>query len=521
MDEMRKSVVMNGVLTRIRLFSQKIHSSSLTLHLVPQFTLVIVVGFILGLAMLVLPPTAVVGALAILISIYLVLKRPELSLVGILVLTSSILFEDQMPRVSFGVSLHLSDILLTGMLGLILVRSVVEKDFRFVRTPLDTPLWFFIVITILSTLIAVFNSEVEAELARRSIRVFSYYLTFFVLTQLVREPRQLKLLLSGVLTIAIVVALAMVAQFILGDSVQILPGRVEALVTQDTSFDDITRILPPGWSTVMISFMVIICLLAIEKAPLRTSLNLIILLVFGLAIILTFLRSFWGALIAVIAFLFFLLNWNERVRFIIAGSALASLGAIILLVVFVDPESRAARLVFASTDRLMTLGESETFQGSDSSLNWRLIENEYAYVAIAENPLIGLGMGTPYRPLDFRLDYRNADGTITNGSSFIHNGHLRIMLQSGLLGYLSLVWLSGLFLVRGIRFWRALSHEYMKAVVLGNLLVYLAILIAAVANSTFTQWRWTPLLGMMFGVNEVIYRFYLPGNGQIAINQAD
>lgn len=513
--------MMNDISIKIKLFGLKIYSSFSAAYLLPQFGFTVVVGFILGLAMLAYPSGVVPGVLAILLSVYIVLKRSELSLVGILVLTSSILFEDQMPRISFGVSLHLSDLLLFGMLGLIIVRLVVEKDFRLVHTPLDTPLWLFIGITILSTLIAVFKSEVEAELARRSIRVFSYYLTFFVLTQLVREPRQLKLLLSSILTIAIVVALAMVAQFILGDSIQILPGRVEALVTQDTSFDDITRILPPGWSTVMISFMVIICLLAFEKAPLQVSLNLILFLVFGLAIILTFLRSFWGALIAVIVLLFFLLNWNERVRFITATSTLASIGAIILMVVFVDPESRAARLVFASTDRLATLGDTETFQGSDSSLNWRLIENGYAYVAIAEHPLIGLGMGTPYRPLDFRLDYRNADGTITNGSSFIHNGHLRIMLQSGLLGYLSLVWLSGLFLVRGIGFWRTLVHEYMKAVVLGNLLVYLAILIAAVANSTFTQWRWTPLLGIIFGVNEVIYRFYLPGEGRISINPAD
>jgi O-antigen ligase len=135
--------------------------------------------------------------------------------------------------------------------------------------------------------------------------------------------------------------------------------------------------------------------------------------------------------------------------------------------------------------------------------------------------MIGLGMGTPYRPLDFRLDYRNADGTITNGSSFIHNGHLRIMLQSGLVGYLSLVWLSGLFLSRGFKFWRNLTDDRMKAVVLGSLLVYLAIIIAAVANSTFMQWRWTPLLGMIYGVNEVIYRFYLPAYEPLAADHTN
>ncbi len=39
---------------------------------------------------------------------------------------------------------------------------------------------------------------------------------------------------------------------------------------------------------------------------------------------------------------------------------------------------------------------------------------------------------------------------------------------------------------------------------LGFTLVYLAVLIAAVANSTFMQWRWTPVIGIIMGINEVI-----------------
>jgi O-antigen ligase len=177
--------------------------------------------------------------------------------------------------------------------------------------------------------------------------------------------------------------------------------------------------------------------------------------------------------------------------------------------VFSVPDSRAARLVSASMDRLSTLGNSETFQGQDSSLNWRVIENEYAYSSIAEHPLIGLGMGVRYRPWDSRLDSRNPDGSVAiDGRSFIHNGHFRILLQSGLIGYLSLIWFSIVFLWRGLGNWQKIADKQMKAIVLGFSLVYLAILIAAVANSTFMQWRWIPLIGIMSGLNEVIFRWY-------------
>jgi hypothetical protein len=46
----------------------------------------------------------------------------------------------------------------------------------------------------------------------------------------------------------------------------------------------------------------------------------------------------------------------------------------------------------------------------------------------------------------------------------------------------------------------------MRGVVLGFTLVYLAVLIAAVVNSTFTRWYWTPVIGIIMGINEVILR---------------
>lgn len=476
-----------------------------------QLIISIGVGVMVGMASYLYSPSLILGVLTGSVLVYAVFKRPEVAVVGILIATSSIVFEGQMPRVSIGISFHLSDFFLLGLLGLVFVRSLVEPEFRLVRTPLDLPLLLFVGFTVLSTLIAIFQSSVEAELARRAIRVFSYYFTFFAVTQLIRERRQLNLLLSSVLLIAVVVASAMVAQFILGSSVRLLPGRVEELVTQGSAYDDITRILAPGWSTVMVVFVVVICRLAFEKRSFFAWLNLGLLLLFGLALTLTFLRSYWAAMIGSISFLFFLFRGKERMRFFSVVFVIGLLAAIIFSLVSLYPDSRAFRLVSASVDRLRTLGESETFQGQDSSLNWRLIENDYAIASIKEHPLLGLGMATQYRPLDFRLDYLNADWSVTDFRRYIHNGHLQIFMQSGFLGYASFAWLSIVFVSRGFMFWRKIWDDQMKSVVLGNLIVYIAILIAATVNPTFMEWRWTPLFGVIFGVNEVIYRFGLTG----------
>jgi O-antigen ligase len=115
-------------------------------------------------------------------------------------------------------------------------------------------------------------------------------------------------------------------------------------------------------------------------------------------------------------------------------------------------------------------------------------------------------MGARYRPLDFRIDQRNPSRRTFDFRGFIHNGHLWILLQSGLIGYLSLMWLSLAFLIRGFRYWRSIANDRMRGVVLGFTLVYLAVLIAAVANSTFTRFYWTPVIGLIMGINEVILR---------------
>lgn len=458
-------------------------------------------GLVLGMALLRFSPLFVFGLLAAVVFTYATLKRPELALLGILVTTSSIVFEDQLPMLSVGISFHIPDFLLLGCLGLIGLRWLVDPEFKIVRTPLDWPLLIFYGVTLLSTFIAIYHSSVDVVEARRWIRTLSYYLTFFIITNLVKERRQLNFLLNGLFLLATIVAAAMVLQFLLGDAVQILPGRVESLTTQGTKFEDVTRILPPGWSIMLVSFVAILCILVLEKFTSLVWLNFIQLGLMGMALLFTFLRSYWAVLILVFFLLVYFFRGVDRQKYIQWGIVVIFMAVVILLLIFSNPGSRAKKLVSASMDRLSTLVNNGTFQGQDSSLNGRLIENSYAYSAILAHPWLGMGMGFTYRPSDRRID---SPDNLYDFRKHIHNGHLWILLQSGLLGYLSFMWLSLAFLMRGFRYWRSITNDRLRGVVLGFALVYLAVLIAAWVNSTFMQWRWTPVIGILMGVNEII-----------------
>jgi O-antigen ligase len=412
-------------------------------------------------------------------------RGSEIALLGILMVTSTIGLEDRLPVLSLGIHLQVPDILLVGSLGCIAVRWLVVPEFRIVRTPLDWPLLIFYVVTLFSTLVGIIQSSVDVDLAIQGVRVFSYYLTFFVVTNLITARRQLTFLLNGIFLLATIVAVAIIAQ-----------GMMFGVGTQT---------VPPGFSIVVVSFVTTLCVLVSERFTTRGLLRFLQCGLLGVGCLMAFRRSYWAVLIVALFLAASLVRGADKRRLIGWGVVVMAPAMLVLLVVFNAPELPLSRWLQASLDRLSTVNVG-AFTGEDENYNYRRLENGYALSAIRSSPVIGLGMGVRYRPLDPRLDeYDLLTGGLKEGkTSFIHNSHLGILLQSGLLGYLSLTGLSLAFLVRGFRNWRKIPNTRMRAVVLGFTLVYLAVLIAAGANSIFMQWSWVPVLGIIMGINEVI-----------------
>ena len=140
-----------------------------------------------------------------------------------------------------------------------------------------------------------------------------------------REERQLKFLLKSMYILGIIVALAIVLQFVLGSSVQILSGRVEILETRGTMYEDITRVLPPGWPVVFISLIVSLSMLALEETTALTRIRFLQVGLFALALIFTFLRSYWTMLFMVYLAMVYLFKGRHRKKLIRLGMVSAIL----------------------------------------------------------------------------------------------------------------------------------------------------------------------------------------------------
>lgn len=471
-----------------------------------RFQLVIAsgAGLLLGLASFLVSPLLVFGGLAGILLILAVLKRPELALLGMLIISSTILGEENVPVIRLGFSIYISDIILFGLLGLIALRWIVEPDFKLIRTPLDGPLLGFYGLALLSTFIGVFQSTLTIKDIIDEVRYTAYYLSFFVVTNLVREKRQHILLLRGIFFLATLTGVAMIAQFAVGDSIHILPGRVEDLTTEGRNFSDVTRILPPGVSLVIVTFAALTAIQVINKFKLGAVWKFFQWGVAGVGVILTFTRSYWVAVGLTLLLLGYIVRDQDRQRLIKWGVALLFLLVIAVVFSLSNPKSEVAELVTASFNRFSSIFSDDTYvAGTETStLRWRDFEYKYAIPQIISHPLLGLGLGAEYRPFVPGIDFEGG----YNGQKFIHNAHLWIMLKSGILGYLCVIWLSVTFMVRGLKYWRHIPDLEIRGSVLGFTLLYPGLLVAAITFYIFSEWIWIPVIGIMIGSNEVALR---------------
>lgn len=455
----------------------------------------VLAGLALGMAGLVLSPAltllAVIGAGVLALAI----SRPELGLLMILGTLATVIYESQLPILDIGFgSLHVTDILLLALLAVVLLRAVLEPE-RFVHTKLDTPMLLMFGAALAATVLGVVRSTVSAQSALRELRTFSHYLSFFVVTNLVVRGDRRRLLIRAVEVLGVLVALAMVAQFAVGESVQLFPGRVETLYNESKAYTGVTRILPPGQSLVMVSFISVAVSLLVNRQRSLSMITVAQLGILGLGLVLTFNRNFWAAAGVAILLAGVLVNSYGRRRLVKLGLALGGAAAVVLVIMALAFPERTSNLTRGVLERFGTFGSGQTLE--ENSLKFRYRENEYALRQVAAHPVLGMGLGAKYRPWDRRLDSDHFDGR-----AYIHNGHLWMLLDIGVVGYLCFAWVSISFVVRGLRHWRFVPDASLRATVLSSVLTYLVLMAAALVNPVYFQAFWTPVLALLLGLGE-------------------
>lgn len=458
-------------------------------------------GVLLSLGVVYLSPLKILGLSAGIILFGASLFRPELGILGFIVLSSTILDLTKLPYVSVGMgSLHVPDMLLLFLLSVIPLRILIHR-IRLVKSPLSITLLLFFI----GSFISIFTSlrlGGKPEFISIYFRAACYYLLFFAVTNLVQDKKQLRLLAAGLIFLAFGVSIAAVLQALVGPSLRLIPGRVETLSTLAEEVRGINRILPPGQTLVFAMSIVLGCLIVLDKPNAK---HMAYYLIFGFLAagnILAFSRSTWISICVSMLILFILASRKQEMKILRIFIFALSLAVIIVLSVKIA-DTGIYRYITSSYSRAASL-----FSGKmkhSGTLTTRYKEIRYAVKSIKKHPVMGIGLGNTYRPGIWKKDK----------GYYAHNGYIWILLKTGLVGFIPFLFFLLIAIIQGFRNFFTIKDNFLKTLALGASLAIIAICISSQVNPLFMQDSSIPVIAILAGFIDVAGRIYKKEYGNL------
>lgn len=299
------------------------------------------------------------------------------------------------------------------------------KEFRW-------PLLYLLACVSMSVVYARYFAGNEFLLAE--LRNFLTWMMLPVLLLVVRSARDQRVMIGGMMGIAIAMATIVIIQSVF-DVKLLTESRVESL---DISNPDVTRSLAGG-ATYLIAFALYYCLnlVSVRRGPTLLLILSCLWLVAGLGV--TFGRGVWLATAAGLLVATFL---NRGIRGVVAAVAVGSLvvAAVLAVGTVVKP-----RMVDAIVERATGIGQE--FKGG-GSYGWRALENQAAMRALESRPYTGVGLGGEYKPTISSI------GSFENETWYIHNAYMGYAVKMGWHAALFPFWAILCFVWAARRVWK-------------------------------------------------------------------
>jgi O-antigen ligase/tetratricopeptide (TPR) repeat protein len=397
---------------------------------------------------------------------------------------------------------------LSVILAIWLIKSNLKRQIILPRTYLDTPLFIFFLVSLLSVAYSFyihpnFKMAIISFGGRRLLFLLLNCLAIFYITvYLLQDEKNLKRLLYIGFAVGTVASLYALLQY--AGIEPIWPMKLDPFGTRSVS----TFGNPNFMASFLMLILPVIAVLAVyEKASLRKLFlgGLFGVNFFGLLITRT--RSAWlGLFVALIFVIFYLLVYQRSL--ILRNKRWLVLLAGLLFVVMLYPVraggERKVRMVKVAWDKVKSVTDFKQMAYVQRFLIW-----EAAYSMFKESPLLGHGWGNfeiiyPFHQGKFlKIEKYSPFRTHANNA---HNEILEVVSQTGIVGLGIYIWFFILFFKLGIDNYRKLTGEYEKVVALGLLGSILGMLVDNLLNVSLhfpmpalLFWVW---MGLVVGISQ-------------------
>jgi O-antigen ligase len=394
---------------------------------------------------------------------------------------------------------------------------VASKELRTAKARLATPLVpamlvFLLVITFAAAAGMAYKGVYITRMVEAT-RIFSYYLMFFVTLLCIRGRYELKILLIASYIMALVVAILMFVQFAAGERFKVFLGgniRVESFGSRAG------RILPPGSDLVWLVIPFVIGWIPLATARIRPFVTISLGVLLG-GLLLTFTRTVWiGTIVSML--LMVILGRGEVRRGTIKMFLAVAIFVALLFVVLSLTSTSEENYVTPYIKRFTSIFHPETYDKTTSA-GARYLEIVEAWPKVAQNPWLGIGLGGVYRYQEAWDDRLQAH--YMQPVYYMHNAYFLLLTDAGILGLATCLVLFILFFFRAQKIYHRLRSPSEQALVLGAIASVASVMVGAIMQPTLAASHDVPLIGVMFGIVELLRYFdeseRRGGNGEGAL----
>jgi O-antigen ligase len=194
---------------------------------------------------------------------------------------------------------------------------------------------------------------------------------------------------------------------------------------------------------------------------------------FVMAILTSFGRGIWATTLLGIGTMSLSLGFKKGIKLIGSFSIMLVIG--IGIVGVIKPQS-----VLALKDRALSASDDAEH---GSSLNWRFYENKMAMIKLTQYPILGIGLGTAYRPPAI-------SDVAPEQVRYVHNGFLYMTLKLGPLSLIALAWIVIAFFRLARNLLRAKLPTKHKTVVIASIALFTQLLVLSITQPEFLMMSW-------------------------------
>lgn len=468
------------------------------------------------------PPERVGAAVVGAVLLAVLIRRLEWTIIAVIIMASSFMHHGAIPRpVSLGgMGPNITELLILAMLAVVFARSCRRGKFLLFKSPMTLPLMLLFVSVIMSVLESyrLFQQATAPDLfyvgqIYSNARPMFFYTFFFVVAFGIQTERQLRFVLRASVWVAAIVGLMVAAQYYIGPRgiSLFIGGGWSAGYTASVSPEEqsVARSMPPGLALICMFFLITVAHAAYRGSRSGIA-NLLGALPLGAGLIFSFYRSFWISTFLGLFIIWIVSSAIIKRRLLVYGVAVVVV-TILGTVSFAKlvPGSAGENFARVLANRFTSLSQSSTYE-VEESLQARFRENRMALQRIKENPIFGIGSGTPRQYAE-----RIRPGTYTRVIQpvyFIHNSYLELWMAYGILGVVSFLWLSIVFLVRCAFLFRSLQQPSWKAITIGCFAGYIGFLVRSATQPHIVHDTYYMVVtALVWGIVEIILRLHNEG----------